>query len=584
MIELDKLMGQNIKSLITYILKTEVPEPSSYPDEEKIIALIIAVLSLALASVAFALIYYIKTKKLANSKTDNKLKKFFSSVCTVMFSLTFVCGILLSVKCCFDLNRIKDEYNEAYVYILELSEKCSSKEDIENYINASDYDFREVTDYNGKLTGYVYRHNLEEISVSFKDTKSKEEIRKNYEEDFLEFKEKTIEMFYEYAEESGNTKVYFDKIMEEYTDNFEKTLNYNVERDYHNQVYCEISLYPMITKFGNSTDSISASFLELKGDDEDLLYLPQNSMLTEKEQYDFYKNHTPSSVNIKFSLAEIENCTYTYKYIVGEGNFKRTDERTVNKYNEKTEQFYSQFNEVCEIVNNNQSADNEAIGELTGSAIEMPEVSREELEDSMSILGSAFDPVKEFMTNSYYDMQVKYHYDDWYFVLHGMPYEEIYAYDRYGNYITSKVVSSSPIMVNFNSSDGQKKVRINGFYYDKLGYSYPQPDYAPYYTSDNKKYYYYCKIIKNTADNEGDKKEYYLTDRKYKFYPISDCYIDKNGYLCFNVSGNIRYDENSGKYKSTDGNEYTKAFETSWDRDGNVILQDEKYETIDYLL
>lgn len=580
--ETDKLMGQSIKNLFDFIFKTEIQGPANYPNEEKIAGIILALLSFAFLSALFSLVYFIRVKKLTNTKTDNKIKNFCSRICMVMFAFSLICSILFSVKTYFDLNKIKQEYKDAYSYVLALSENCSTKEEIAELISKSNYDFREIIDYKGELTGYRYEHNLIDISVSFNNIESREEIRARYEEDFENHKEKFKETLGEIYNDPAEIDRFYNTYIDLYTEYFESRLNNDIDRDYYNQLFCEITLCPVMKTFGNSLDSISLSFIELKNGNENILYSPDITSFSEKEKYNLYKNLVPYRLNIDFSLSEIESCMYTYSYVTGEKDFKMTDERTAVKSDEKTENFYTQFNETYKIICKNANSSNYEIAELTGSDIEVPEKTKEEFEDSISILGSRFDNLKEFALDAY-DMNTKYHFDNWYFVLIGMPYEEIYAYDRYGNFITSERISNSPDIINFNGSDGQKKVRINGGYYDKLGYFYPQPDNTPYYTSDGKKYYFYSKTVKDETHTVGDTKEYYITDRKYNFYPAENCYIDSDGYICFNHSGYIKYDKDSGKYKSADGSEYTKAFETSWDKDGNPIAQNDKYETTDLL-
>lgn len=582
LIEADKLMGQSVKNLIDFIMKTEIRDPANYPNEEKITGVILALLLFAFLSAIFSVIYFIRVKKLVNTKTDNRIKNFFTRVCMVMFAFSAVCSILFGVKTYFDLNKIKQEYYDAYSYVLTLSEKCSTREEITDFIDKNNYDFVRITNYEGELTGYSYKHNLTQITVSFNDIESKEEIRAEYAEDLENYKDEIREFLSEVYDSQEEIDRFYNRYIDLYTEYFTDRLNNSVERDYYNQLFCTVTLEPVLKNFGNSLDSFSLSFIELKNGEEDILYQPDIADFSEKEKYNLYKNIAPYRLNIDFSLSEIESCMYDYAFVTGEKNFKMTDDRLAVKVDEKTEEFYTQFNEAYEIISKNKEASNYEIAKLTGADIEEPEMSKEEFEDSVSFLGTRFDSLIDRALENY-DLRTSYHFDNWYFILSGMPYEEFYVYDKYNNFITSKRLSDFPNMINFNGSDGQKKVRINGGYYDKLGYFYPQPDNTPYYTADGKRYYFCTKTIKDETHTVGDTKEYYITDRKYTFYKPDNCYIDTDGYICFNNSGYIKYDKNSGTYKSADGSKYTKAFETSWDKDGNPILQNDNYETTESL-
>ncbi|MCH5314862.1 MAG: hypothetical protein J1E81_03030 [Eubacterium sp.] len=579
LIELDKKMNDSPANLMDFIFKTKIPGSTNYPNEERVILVVSLISAIAVITFLYSLIYNIKVKHLSNNRFDNKIKHMFIGITSSFALVSIALCILFSFKCYHDLNTIKNEYYAAYDYVIELSEKCDSKEEIIDFVSKSDYEFTERTDADGNLTGYIYNYNLVSIEIGFSSVRSRKEIREEYKEDLDELLNRIKELAEEPFKYSGilQSNAYAKRV-NEYQSELEEKLEENVEKDYHNQTFCSIVLSPRIYYFDNSYDRLSTSFLEVKEDRENKFYLYETSKLNDAEKYDYYKGINPTRLEIEYDLSDIKNCSYTFNYIIGGGKFKRTDEYSCVKPNDKNTAMYEKLDKIIEIVNANINKSSSEIAKLTGATLETPEISSEEYEKQLAQLGSFFDSTKELLLD-FYEMSTKYIFDDWYFIFSGRPYETIYAYDKYGNIIDVRYLGNTPVIKNHNGTDGQKKVSFNGGYFDKKGYYYSLPDHAPYYTSDGRRFYYYCKTIEDKTHTVGNTKEYYLTDREKLYYEVDSCFIDKNGYLYFN-SGNLKYDEKIKKFKSPSGNEYTKAFETSWDENGNPILQSDENETI----
>ncbi|MCH5321006.1 MAG: hypothetical protein J1E36_04545 [Eubacterium sp.] len=576
--ELDKKMHDSLSNLMNFIFKTEIPGSSNYPNEERVILVISLISAIAVITFLFSFIYNIKVKYLANKRFDNKIRHMLIGITSSFTLAPIVLCVLFSVKCYYDLNTIKNEYYAAYDYVIELSEKCDTKEEIIDFVEKSDYEFTEKTDAKDNLTGYIYNYNLVGIEIRFERIKSKEEMREEQQEKFEElwdYTEEFVKKYYGYSEVMQSER--YKSIVNLYKDAFKESIDKNVEKEYNNQAFCKISLIPRTYYFDNSYDRPSTSFLEVKEDRENKLYLYETRSLNDAEKYDYYKDIIPTKLEITYDLSDVENCFYDFSYTIGEGQYKHTEVFSAVKPNERNRAIYESIDKVIEIINSDKDMSSSKISKLTGAALDLPEMTREEFEKQFSALGSYFGSYKEILLDAY-DMTTKYVFDDWYFVLLGIPYKEIYAYDKYGNLIRNEYLRDTPVMINYDGEDGQKKVRINGGYFDKKGYFYSQPDYAPYYTADGKRFYYYCKTIEDKTHTVGNTKEYYLTDRNNLFYNADVCFIDKNGYLYFN-SGNLKYDEEAKKFKLPNGNEYTKAFETSWDENGNPILQSDENET-----
>lgn len=574
-IELEKQMNASFSNLIDFIIKTDIAGSGNYPNEEKVIAVIAAVSAMAVITVIFAFIYHIKVRRLANTLTDNRIMRFIFRFSMGVTIIAFLCGILLSVKCYFDVNKIQNEYRTAYSNVLEMIENCHSKEDIIKAVETADYEFTETTDKEGNLIGYHYNRNLVSIDISFEDVQSKESMMTEY----LENIDETVNNYDAYLEEndieldhySGYSELYnqYINLLYENTDEY-------VESHYRDQAFCTIALNPNIGYFENSYDKITTSFLEINGEDETVFRLPENNNLGIEEQYEFCKKHVSARLNITFKLDQFERCSYRMEYIFGKQDFKNADVYYATRPDEKVTEIRDKAYETADIIKSDPGMSRAEIAEISGSTIEYPDISKEEISDTFKYLGSYFDELEEYMLE-YYDSSVKYDCGDWFFCISGVPYEELYVYDDIGNYILSVKINEEPVRMNYTGENGLKRVSIDGLFYDKQGYVYKQAEYTPYYTSDGETYYYYCKTIKDDTHTVGDTKEYYLTDRNYNYYKADNCFIDEDGYLYINTSGNIKYDESDQKFTSTSGKVYTKAFETSWDENGNPILQSDEY-------
>lgn len=583
LLELDKKMGADLQGLIDFVLKTEIPSSTNYPDKNKVIAVISALLLFAVIRFVFSLAYNIKVKLLANNRFDNKLMHMFIRLSTLIAAVTLALSIFFGVKCYFDLNSIKNEYYDAYDYVIEMSEKCDTKEDIIAFVNNGEYPLEEDLDKDGNLEGYSYAHNLVWINIVFEDVSGKDEIKEEKKEAIdksIAESEDLVKSYLSLSDDFTESAEY-KNLMNEYKKAMSKSLKNAVEREYLSQTFCTIYLSPRLSCFENSYDKVSTSFLEIKGDDEYALRNPEISKMNTFEKYDYYKKIQPAKLDVNYYISDLAHCSYDFEYVLGSGKFKHIENYSAYKPNEKIISLYDEIDRVAEILSSEKKMSNSDIAKKTGAKVEMPEISREELEEQMSVLGSLFDSMKEFVLEQY-DNSIKYRFDDWYFIVSGNSYQELYAYDNFDSLIRTKTIRNEPKIKNFEGDDGQKKVRIDGVYYDKLGYGYSLADYAPYYTSDGKRYYYYCKTIKDETNTIGDIKEYYITDRKGEFYKADNAFIDESGYICFNVA-NLSYDEQSKTYKSSDGRKYTKAFETSWDENGNLIFTDDKYETTNSL-
>lgn len=226
--------------------------------------------------------------------------------------------------------------------------------------------------------------------------------------------------------------------------------------------------------------------------------------------------------------------------------------------------------EISEIVKNNLDCSYEEIAELTSTTLITPDMSYEDYASAVSVLGSFFDDYKENLLENYYS---KYSFkvsDDLYFTLSSKPY----------NYI---MFSSPTKLAYYNiipltkraeyttlDSEPFKKIRVyQKGYYAKNGLAY-DCDKVPYFEENGTRYKLY-RVDVDPGDMSGYIKSYYLVNSKGELIKADDCFINSDGYLFIDTYHTLKVQEDGLTYSDSNGNTYTKALETSWDENGNIL-------------
>ncbi|MDE6155023.1 MAG: hypothetical protein K2F67_01150, partial [Eubacterium sp.] len=244
--------------------------------------------------------------------------------------------------------------------------------------------------------------------------------------------------------------------------------------------------------------------------------------------------------------------------------------------------------EISEIIKNNPNSSFEEIAKLTNTTLVKPDVSFEDYSMAVGVLGSFFDDYKQEILDEYYSLYEFRVTDDLYFTLTSKPYEYVnfvspdVTFSLSELKITSidklKYFSIIPLTENakYISFDSEpfKKVGLYGKgYYAKNGLVY---DYTriPYFEENGTRYKLYM-IDVDPGDMSGYIKTYYLVNEKSELYKADDCFIDSNGYLFIDTYHRLKVQDDGLIYSDSNGNTYTKALETSWDENGNILPFDE---------
>lgn len=539
------IVNGKISNLKDLIFNGLLPSSVTNQNKDLILIAVIGFSALAILMVTTSLIYYIKYHLSANTLFDNHFRKYIKYFSYVIA----VCFIACAVFCGIRFFAIQDgwynEYKVAYESALDMSTKCKTFDDVCDYVTSNQLDLRdnakmyELTDENGNLTGYEYSDNLVYFCVENNETPEDSEYAMG---------------------EYGLTTV-------------------GSEDDYSENYYYQMTLlFTVGNDFKNKIDSISLSKFKTSEEELDEIVKFDMEKHTEEEILKFYNTHLPNSFNYSSAKSKNRKGAYTFKYVAGKGKYKYTREFNVNIYTEKylkeLKALDDKAKEITEIVKNNLSCSYEEIARLTNSKLIKPDISYEEYEKSLSYLGTFFDDYKESMLASYennYEFAVS---DDLVFKLSPKPYTSI-SFTYYKSktiYLRTYALTEEGKYYSY-SDEPFKKMYVNdglnvGYYAkNKLPYSY---DTVPYFEKDGTRYMLYSKNI-DPGDNSGYIKEYYLASQKGNSYNCDICYVDKNGYLYFDTGNRLQKQSDNLTYKDSSGNVYTKALETSWDENGNVL-------------
>ena len=121
----------------------------------------------------------------------------------------------------------------------------------------------------------------------------------------------------------------------------------------------------------------------------------------------------------------------------------------------------------------------------------------------------------------------------------------------------------------YTDDNGFVKYSFNGCFFDKQGLCCGSTEKIRYYTESGETYRYYSTVDSENPDPET-RKSYFLQNIDGATYPSNECFINQNGWLVIDESGNISQ-SSDGIYRNTAGDVFTPVFEASWDQNGNLI-------------
>lgn len=499
--------SNDIQKVKDYVLNFQMQTANSLQDNTIVLTAAAVFASIAVIVTLTAVINYIKVITYSNSLLDNRIRRFVTSACAVLGAALLIFGGFLSARYISAKEHWRQEYTDNYIAFIDLCESCSSYDDVIKYIEQNNLGYT-CEEFNEEPIGCYYMNNTVSIDIDF------------------------------------------------------------VEDNSFSAVFALSDV-----QFFKSIDSPTLREYRTKEDELDEIIQFDMDVHTNEENIEFLKTHIPNS--IAYSNHDyFENCkNYSLKYVTGYEKYKYQTHIYVNiypqEYVDSRNKLNSEADRIAQIVKANRNAQLEEIAKLTDSELLEPEITYEQYKRALSYLGTYFDPIIDTLDKAYYSNYIFKTNDEFSFALNSErtyiiftdEISDIYSYIVIGDEF--KYSSSEP------AEPFKKVIVTNEGYYAKNGLRYDY-DRLPYFEENGTRYMYYT-TNEDPGDGSGYIKHYFLVNQKGDIYEDYMCYVNSDGYLYFDTSRSLKQQEDKITYKDQAGNTYTRAFETSWDENGNLL-------------
>lgn len=527
----------NINNLYELIINSDIVTASVLPTN--IITVIVTVFSsVAFLLTAISFIYYVKYHINSNTLFDNHIKRFFKGFSFIVSIAFIVFTVFFGYRFFSIQNDLYNEYKNAYQATLTMCRECHTFDELSDYISS------------GK-TGFIDDEKLD-ISVKSDETIS----GYYYSDNFIAF---AVDRDFSVPDEDY-------KFLSDYG---------MVPSDFPTEYDYEIRLaLTTMNLFKNNLDSLSLKKYKTSEEMLDELTLFDMQEHSYDDSIEFYSQYIPTSLRIQPASSSENYGTYYLTYISGSGKFKFTNEFYIRTISEAANNVLAKEIEISEIIKNNLECSYEEIADLTNTTLITPDISYEDYKKTVNMLGSFFDDYKENILEAYYSQYSFKVTDDLYFTLSSNPYEYV-IFSSPTKFEYFKIIPlTERAKYSVIDSEPFKKISVIGAgYYAKNGLAY---DYTrmPYFEENGTRYKLYM-IDVDPGDMSGYIKTYYLVNEKSELFEADDCFINAEGYLFIDTYHTLKVQEDGLTYSDANGNTYTKALETSWDENGNILPFDE---------
>lgn len=517
----------NIKNLIfNHTLCKSVTESS-----KAIILISVAGFALcAVICILISVIYYIKHSTANNSLFDNHFKKFAGNFTIVAALACLIISGLFAYNYFNTKSILKKEYHDYYIQVLDIAKSCKTFDEVYEYIDKLDDEYDAYVDKKGVTQKIALAKNLADISIERQQEGSYGElVISNY--GFVDSGSVQDDTFY------NDYSIYFSLNYEPYYKDYDHP---SVK-----QLLTEEYILDEITRF---------SMEEHKPD----------------ESFDFLSDYAPRLLICKPTKNDKYPGIFEWTYLMGD-TYKYQRQFHVNTYAQEYDEIINKQNEIADIIQENPEAAFDKIAELTGTELIPYPLSFEQYKDSLNMLGTFFDPIKDDILERYKQLSRFKVSDNLYFILGNTPYNAVSFISESDIKYTNIIFFDNGIFTPSEIKDTpfKKMYSSNRLLFAKNGLSYGY-DTLPYFEKDGTRYTYYT-VNEDPGDNSGYIKHHFLINIKGEKYEDDVCYIDSEGYLYFDTRHILKLQDDGLTYKDANGNKYTRAFETSWDKDGNIV-------------
>lgn len=531
----------SINNLIKLLFNCSIPKTAEVNNTLTIVLTSVSLLMTVIITL-ITISYSIKLKNCNNKLSDNHFNKAASNIVLVLSITVIIAGIICSTRFFAYQNSIKEKYYNDYILALDIADKCKTTDDVTNYINNNSEKFSEIKQKK-KITGYTYNSDVGNIIISF-----------NIEENEIEQKQTAYEKL---------IKRFANAIIKAYPESAEKQYDYIINFTAAN-----------LSKYKNGYDSISLAKLRIQDTDLDQIYNFTATERSNEEILEFLNTYIPKNLYITPSNNKYtHDSELVYTFTAGKGDNSFDTDFNITLQSEKLIKINEQKNEIIKFLTDNPDAGNDDIINRFNCKLLGPDYSYNEFKSTAnSVFAEISDEDLSFTDeeltkyyNSLFSFQLS---DDLIFTKSRIGYPQTILFSSHTNIKYFSVEFAGETSAAFKSSYGGnwRKTRLEpeNIYFDCNGLKYKSKEDIPYYTKNNQRYRFYF-------DEENNL--YYLIGTNGKKYEANYGYIDENGNLYFFTDSERpkSSSQNEFIYHDKDGKSYTKALETNWDENGNLI-------------
>lgn len=548
--EVSELTGGSIENLKTYIFDGSIDFSESVKGDSMTDTVVLIFGILFGVTAVIALVLAIKKELDRQTKPDLFITKFFISVCIILFAVSAVISAYFGISTVSRVQALRSEYNSAFQFLTKLEQTCSTQEEAAQFIEDSEYDFYRDED-DGKTEGYSYGSNLFYIAVNFYHEENK----------------------VQYKEVDGIPGIYLDLLQ-----------NQN-DAEAESYVY-SVTLMIDDTPFENGYDSITLR--DLRSDENEMkkLYSFRPYEHTTEEEIEYYAQYTPVTYKFIKYKQGLATSRITYQYLEDSGAFSDMHYFEISRETQELLDFKERESEITEILKTADLDNSAEIARLTGTtavqSIYTPEGYAARINVICDWIGrnSMAYYYKDKLENAHGGLTLYTISGDWQFAVlrfgdfdmvifeNGIPIMDTFAVPL-DIYVKETDLSGKHPFDIYTDDNGFVKYSFNGCFFDKQGLCCGSTEKIRYYTESGETYRYYSTVDSENPDPET-RKSYFLQNIDGAIYPSDECFINQNGWLVIDESGNISQ-SSDGIYRNTAGDVFTPVFETSWDQNGNLI-------------
>lgn len=560
MVSIDKTTGGSSSAFNAQVFGSLIPaaQQNGYHFSSLIITIILFILSVSIQ--ILILFCIIKTEKAQNSKRTNSTLKILKAVISSFAAASIIAAAVFTARFFAFQSNIKNDYIKTYQLAIEISEQCETWQQVSDYVSESGYDFKATV-----KDGIPQSYKLDSSTACLL-------LTINADEDDARLKE--LDKF---------TGRIFKMLMAQYPETLESKYQYSVQVSTNN-----------ISKYKNGADSISLMKLKTNEEYIDKLYNIESETPSKTEIIHFVKESCPSNAYILPSKDKRNyNSEIKITYTCGYGENAYDTEFDFICKSEKAEKIDEIKSNIISTIKSNPDITKEALAKAANAEITTPEVSYTEYLKYIEFIKDSIESNEESaQLLAENDIDLKTEAENFYKFLYSFKISNDLMFNMLPREFSD---NGNAVLLFFNSktniefvgfeiidlSDQEenkynavylgnfRKVNADEKYFSMKGYAYSDYENVPYYTKNGIRYRFVIE------ENENGNERYFLKNIHGDKHEADFCYTDKDGFLVFDDDKTF-FGASVGGYKTTEyhdkkGNKYTKALETNWDSNGELL-------------